>query len=86
MHFSTSDENFRKKLLYFFRVKVPYRVFQDFESPASLNLCHCRQLRFPDYRLFNSAHNSKKHSSETLDQTVPSNLEIVIVSSGKGLN
>ena len=31
-----------------------YRVFQVFESPSSLNLCHCKQLRFPDYGLFNS--------------------------------
>ena len=33
---------------------VPYRVFQDFESPSSLNLCHCKQLQFPDCGLFNS--------------------------------
>ena len=26
-----------------------YRVFQDFESPTSLNLFHCKLLRFPDY-------------------------------------
>ena len=31
-----------------------YRVFQDFESPNSLNLCHCKQLRLPDCGLFNS--------------------------------
>ena len=31
-----------------------YKVFQDFESPSSLNLCHCKQLRFPDCGLFNS--------------------------------
>ena len=36
------------------KCKVRYRVFQDFESPSSLNLCHCKQLRFPDYGLFNS--------------------------------
>ena len=64
--------------------------FQDFESPTSLNLCHCKQLRFPDYRLFslthNSLNNSKTHSSKTLGQRVPANPEIVIVSSGKGLN
>ena len=69
---------------------IVYRVFQDFESPSSLNLRHCKQLRFPDCRLFNSTHNSftnsKTHSSKTLGQRAPANPEIVIVSSGKGLD
>ena len=46
-------------------VCVMYRVFQDFESPTSLNLCHCKQLQFPDYRLFSSTHNSSKATPTT---------------------
>ena len=55
-----------------------YRVFQDFESPTSLNLCHCKQLLFPLI--------TQKHSSKILGQWVPANPEIIIVSSGKGSN
>ena len=47
-----------------------YRVFQDFESPTSLNLPHCKQLQCPNYCLFNSTHNSsnnsEKHSSKNI--------------------
>ena len=70
--------------------KIAGWVFQDFEGLSSLNLYHCKQLRFPDYRLFHSTHdsfnNSKTHRFKTLGQRVPTNPEIVIVSSGKGLN
>ena len=55
---------------------IIYRVFQEFD---------CKQLRFPDYPLFNSTHYNKKiHSSKKLGQKVPANPEIFIVSSGKG--
>ena len=68
---------------------IVYRAFQDFEGPTSLNLCHCKQLRFPDCHLFHSTHdsfnNSKTHSSKTF-KGLSANPEIVIASSGKGLN
>ena len=43
-----------------------YRVFQYFESPTSLNLCPCKQSRFPVCRLFNSTHNSFNNSKHTV--------------------
>ena len=61
------------------------RVFHDFEYPTSL-IYHCKQLRFPDYRLFHSTHDSFNNSkTHGLRQRVPANPEIVIVLSGKGL-
>ena len=50
-----------------------YRVFQDFESSSSLNLCHCKQLRFPDCGLFNS----------TVLRDLVCKSEILIASRGK---
>ena len=35
------------------------RVFHDFESPGSLNLCHCKQLRFSDCGFFQFNNSSK---------------------------
>ena len=36
-----------------------HRVFQDFESPSRLNLCHCKQLRFSNYGFFQFNSSSK---------------------------
>ena len=36
--------------------------FRILKAPPAFNLCHCKQLRFPDYRLFHSTNDDTEVS------------------------